>query len=83
LNKAAHPNAAIVFLNYLLTHEGQTAYSKAGGATVRRLDVPTDHLHPSTILVPGHTYLEMNEDLASMHMENSALAKKIFGSLLK
>ena len=80
---APHPNASIVYLNYLLTRQGQTAYSKAGGAVVRRLDIPTDHLHPSAIPVPGRTYLDMNEDTASLKVENMERAKKIFAPLLK
>lgn len=82
-NKAPHPNAAIVYLNYLLSREGQTAYSKEGRSAVRRLDVPTDHLDPSTIPVPGRSYLDMNENFALVQLENMELAKKIFGPLLR
>ena len=36
-----HPNATKVFVNYLLSREGQDMYSKAQGQATRRLDVDT------------------------------------------
>ena len=39
MDKAPHPNAAIVYLNWLLSKEGQTEYAKSGRNS-RRLDVP-------------------------------------------
>jgi iron(III) transport system substrate-binding protein len=41
LRGAPHPNAAGVFLNWLLSKEGQTAFTKAMGQPTRRLDVDT------------------------------------------
>lgn len=41
LKNAPHPNAAKVFVNWLLSKEGQTAFSKALGQPTRRLDVDT------------------------------------------
>jgi iron(III) transport system substrate-binding protein len=38
---AAHPNAAKVFVNWLLSKEGQTVFTKALGQPTRRLDVDT------------------------------------------
>jgi ABC-type Fe3+ transport system substrate-binding protein len=46
VNRAPHPNAANVFINWLLTREGQTAFSTAFAYPSRRVDVPTDHLDP-------------------------------------
>jgi iron(III) transport system substrate-binding protein len=40
LNKAAHPNAAKLYLNWLLSKEGQTVFAKAVGYASRRQDVP-------------------------------------------
>ena len=39
INKAPHPNAAKVFINWLLSKEGQQAYSGATGLLSRRTDV--------------------------------------------
>lgn len=44
MDKAPHPNAATVFLNWLLGKEGQTLWTTTSGYASRRLDVPTDHL---------------------------------------
>lgn len=40
INKAPHPNAAKVFLNWFLTREGQFAWNKARNSNSRRTDVP-------------------------------------------
>ncbi len=41
IKDAAHPNAAKVFVNWLLSREGQTAFTRALGQPTRRLDVDT------------------------------------------
>lgn len=51
LKKAAHPNAARLFADWMFSSEGQTVYSKAGGITPLRKDVP-DFLHPSVRVTP-------------------------------
>ena len=56
INRAPHPNAAAVFINWLLSKEGQTAWSKATNDVSQRLDVPTDHLPPYIIPRPGGKY---------------------------
>ena len=42
-NRAPHPNAAKVYINWLLSKEGQTEFAVASGYISSRLDVPTDH----------------------------------------
>ena len=49
INRAPHPNAAKVFINWLLSREGQTVFqrvmSSPGDArNSRRIDVPKDHI---------------------------------------
>jgi iron(III) transport system substrate-binding protein len=56
LERAPHPNAAVVFANWLLSKEGQTAYSKGMNQASRRLDAPTDHLPPEARMLPNVTY---------------------------
>jgi len=51
LNRAPHPNAAKVLVNWLLSREGQTLFQKVisvpGDArNSRRIDVPKDHIPP-------------------------------------
>jgi iron(III) transport system substrate-binding protein len=60
MNRAPHPNAAKVFINWLLSKEAQTDYSKNMQYVSRRLDVPTDHMREWRIPPPGTigTYTE-------------------------
>jgi iron(III) transport system substrate-binding protein len=55
-NKAPHPNAAMVFVNWLLSKNGQTAWSQAAGYVSRRTDVPSDHLPSYAAPRPGSKY---------------------------
>jgi iron(III) transport system substrate-binding protein len=52
-NRAPHPNAAKVYINWLLSKEGQTIYAHATGYISNRLDVPTDHAAPWRVPQPG------------------------------
>jgi iron(III) transport system substrate-binding protein len=58
MKNAPHPNAARVFINWLLSKEGQEAFTKAMGQPTRRFDVDTkwtkDFGHPSAkdVLTP-------------------------------
>jgi ABC-type Fe3+ transport system substrate-binding protein len=60
MNKAPHPNAARVYINWLMSKEGQTSFSKATGIPSLRIDVPSDHIVPWRKPVPGYleTYTE-------------------------
>jgi iron(III) transport system substrate-binding protein len=42
-NKSPHPNAAKIYINWLLSKEGQTVFARASGYISGRVDVPTDH----------------------------------------
>ena len=50
--RVPHPNAARVYLNWLLSKEGQTTFVQAAGYISARLDVSTDH-SPWRIPIPG------------------------------
>jgi iron(III) transport system substrate-binding protein len=80
LSKPAHPNAQIVFINWLLSKEGQTAWSEATKFNSRRIDVPTAHLPSFAIPKPGvkywNSYVEENVDRTP---EEEALLKQLFG----
>ncbi len=51
-NNAPHPNAAKVFINWLLSKEGQTLFSRKMGYISARRDVPTEH-SPWRVPKPG------------------------------
>jgi ABC-type Fe3+ transport system substrate-binding protein len=52
-NRAPRPNAARVYINWLLSQEGQTIFARATGYVSNRLDVPTDHALPWRVPQPG------------------------------
>lgn len=83
MNQAPHPNAAKIFLNWLLTKEGQTLWSRLVGTQSARLDVPLDFLPPDVIRKPGVKYLDQNdEEYILKEPEFTRIAKEIFGPLI-
>jgi iron(III) transport system substrate-binding protein len=52
-NRAPHPNAAKVYINWLLSKEGQTDHARALGTVSSRLDVPLDNAEPWKVPQPG------------------------------
>ncbi len=73
-NKAPHPNAAKVFINWFLSREGQIDFQKnsakfisAGAEGSLRMDIPKDDISPRNRLHPGVKYLpQWNPDLFDM-----------------
>ncbi len=53
-----HPNAVKVYLNYLLSNEGQVVWSKASGLASLRRDVPKDHIPEILLPQEGVSYQE-------------------------
>jgi ABC-type Fe3+ transport system substrate-binding protein len=66
LNKAPHRNAAILFLNWLLSREGQLAVQRVnakadvGVSNSLRSDIAKDVVPPDERTVPGVSYLEVD-----------------------
>jgi iron(III) transport system substrate-binding protein len=80
INKAPHPNAATVFLNWLLTKDAQTLWSKAMNHVSRRLDVPTDHLFTYMVPKPGVKYWAgYSEKAQTRTPEEEKILKELFG----
>lgn len=84
INKPAHPNGARVFVNWILSKDGQTVLSKANGVASRRIDVPTDHLEPwqipdlKTKYFTGESEEAQVEELKAMELN-----RELFAPLLK
>jgi iron(III) transport system substrate-binding protein len=78
-NRAPNPNAAKVYINWLLSKEGQTIFARANGYVSARLDVPTDHTEPWRVPLPGaiKTYTK-----AAMQVKDNLqpLLLEVFGS---
>jgi ABC-type Fe3+ transport system substrate-binding protein len=75
LKNAPHPNAAKVFLNWLLSRDGQLAVSKALGQPTRRFDVDTQwtkefgHVAAKEALTP--------EKFAQLENQSEEVVKKV------
>ncbi len=84
-DKAPNPNAAKVFVNWFLSKEGQTTYSKTALAESARLDVPNDHLDKGDRRVPGVKYfISEDEDFLIKKTEyETKWAKDVFGPLAR
>ena len=66
LNRAPHPNAAKVFINWLLSREGQTLFQKlisvpGDARNSRRIDVPKDHIPPDEQRRDGMPYFDTDD----------------------
>ena len=63
INQAPHPNAAKVFINWMLSRNGQIALQKLGDpddpANSRRIDIPKDDVPPENRLQPGVKYFDV------------------------
>ena len=74
MNKAPHPNAAKVFINWFLSREGQIDFQKTSGRIVDagaeaslRIDIPKDDIPPRNRLNPGVKYFpQWNPDFFDM-----------------
>ncbi|MBI4334998.1 MAG: extracellular solute-binding protein [Chloroflexi bacterium] len=78
-----HPNAARVFINWLLTKEGQTIFANGIFRPSARLDVPLPDGYSGIVPLPGDpVYLEDEESMALVGPLIEA-SKEIFGPLVK
>ncbi len=75
-NKAPHPNAVRVFINWLATKEALEIYSHGYDAVTLRSDVDESFLDPRTIPRPGVTYPD-DTDLAWVATGRREAAEKV------
>jgi len=66
MNRAPHPNAAKVFINWLLSREGQIAFQNVisihgDPRNSRRIDVPKDHIPPEEQRKERMTYFDTDD----------------------
>lgn len=74
-----HPNAAKVFLNWLLSKEGQELVTPYVGTPSLRLDVSTEGLNPIRIPEPGRKYFPSDsEEFRLKYDEFRKLNKEIW-----
>ncbi|HLB28971.1 MAG TPA: ABC transporter substrate-binding protein [Dehalococcoidia bacterium] len=76
-SKPAHPNAAKLYVNWLLSREGQTEFTKGASIPSLRVDTPTDHIDPMRLPVVG--YLNTgNEEAHVLRQKIADIANEIF-----
>jgi len=72
VNRAPHPNAAKLYINWLLSKEAQTVLSQATGYISKRVDVPTGHVpswkipQPNSIKIYDLEAKEMTQKLVPL-----------------
>src|SRR5215467_7488356 len=77
-NRAPHLNASKVYINWLISKEGQTLYARATGYLSARLDVSTDHAAPWRVPQSGSvkTYTQEAMDVKK---QLTPLLTEVFG----
>jgi iron(III) transport system substrate-binding protein len=81
LNRAPHPNAAKVYVDWLLSRGGQTAFVQAIGYVSRRLDAPSDHV--PDYLVPRQEkryHASYKEEIRDLREEINDFLRATIGS---
>lgn len=77
VNRAPHPNAAKVFINWLLTKEAQTLMSQLTGDPSRRLDVSQDHVDPAVRVPAGSKFASSDtEEMIKKRQELQKLSRE-------
>jgi iron(III) transport system substrate-binding protein len=77
-NRAPHPNAARVYINWLLSQEGQTAFTRELGYVSGRVDVPPDHLPAWRVPLPG-AIKSFDEQAMAATEQMTPLLQELFG----
>lgn len=84
IKKAPHPNAAKIFLNWLLSKEGQLLIQNGTGKQSLRVDIPTDELGPGNRRIEGYKYLpdpnNLEEFVLKEYDRYLDMVKEVFGT---
>ncbi len=81
--KFAHPNAAVVFLNWLLTKDAQTVFAKAWGNPSTRADVSVQGINPLFVPVPGQKYYGESAEALAARGKWLEIAKNVIAEASK
>ncbi len=79
----AHPKATQLFINWLLTKEGQTAFVKGFGNPSTRLDVSTEGIDPLFIPAPNEKVFLDSEDHILLRSRLLKPASEVMASMGK
>ena len=79
-NRAPHPNAARLYINWLLSKEAQEAYSRSNALPTARADVNGDWYQPWRVPAPGGIRSDGEDGVAAREKLNPVLAEA-FGKI--
>jgi iron(III) transport system substrate-binding protein len=81
-NKAAHPNAAKLFVNWWISKEGQGVAQKANPEDQSlRIDIPNDDVKPGTRRLPDveYSFMDSQPEIVTNEGEMLAFMKQVLG----
>ncbi len=78
-----HPNAAKVFINWILSKEGHAAFIKTYGSPGSRKDAPREGIPPQMFTEPDEKFYEESEESILFRTEMMKTAREIFAPILK
>lgn len=81
--KFANPNAAQIFVNWLLSKEGQTVFSKSFGNPSTRADVSTEGFRPLWTRQPEDKLIFDNEEFTLFQGKMQGIARQTIDDALK
>lgn len=84
-NKAPHPEAAKIFINWFLSREGQSLTQSIDEVQSARIDISTDGIDPVKVRQPGGKYFldADKEEWLSRDPEFTKATMDIFGHLIR
>lgn len=81
--KMGHPNAAKVFLNWLLSQEGQMVFAGGYRSLSMRADVVIEGINPIFLIAPGEKVFVNTEEKAANMGKIVQLSKKVIDEVSK
>lgn len=78
-----HPNAALIFLNWILTKEGQEAFNQGFITPSSRLDVSTEGINELNFARSGEKVIVESEEHYELQGKMIPISREIFASRLK
>ncbi len=83
VTRRPHPAATRIFINWLLSKEGQTLYAELAGIESAREDVSKAHLPPGLVREPGKKYIFGDDAFRQVADKVVQQSKEDFKPLLK
>jgi iron(III) transport system substrate-binding protein len=83
IDKAPHPNAAKLFVNRLLSREGQLEFQRRNGSDSLRIDIPKQNVLAENRRLDGVDYFDGDDPRFSDRRPADKLLNEIFSKALK